>query len=108
MLEYEVPYRPFGRAILDCLPKEGDTWKVPPKSADSLEWRDREDLRDLIVCSIDPPSECFSEYLVGVLADPGQIVRTLTTPYTLVHCPMAISKLVSVSGPGSDVTVLNR
>ncbi|GFZ46672.1 Chromosome disjunction protein 3 [Saitozyma sp. JCM 24511] len=56
LLEYEVPYRPFGRAILDCLPKEGDTWKVPPKSADSLEWRDREDLRDLIVCSIDPPN----------------------------------------------------
>lgn len=55
LLEYEVPYRPFGKAILGCLPTEGDSWKVPPKSADSLEWRDREDLRELIVCSIDPP-----------------------------------------------------
>ncbi|GMK57604.1 hypothetical protein CspeluHIS016_0404380 [Cutaneotrichosporon spelunceum] len=55
LLEYEVPYRPFGKAILNCLPKEGDGWKVPPKSDDSFEWRDREDLRDLIVCSIDPP-----------------------------------------------------
>lgn len=54
MLEYEVPYRPFGKAILSCLPKEGDNWKVPPKS-DCDEWRDREDLRDLIICSIDPP-----------------------------------------------------
>jgi exosome complex exonuclease DIS3/RRP44 len=108
LLEYEGPYRPFGRAILDCLPKEGDTWKVPPKSADSLEWRDREDLRDLIVCSIDPPSECFSENLVGLLAEPGQTVRTLTTLYTLVHCPMAISKLVSVSEAGFDVTVRKR
>ncbi|WWC59353.1 uncharacterized protein I303_101905 [Kwoniella dejecticola CBS 10117] len=55
LLEYEVPYRPFGRAILNCLPEEGDKWKVPVKTAESLEWRDREDLRDLIVCSIDPP-----------------------------------------------------
>ncbi|ORX34504.1 hypothetical protein BD324DRAFT_636170 [Kockovaella imperatae] len=53
LLEYEVPYRPFGKAILNCLPVEGDSWKVPPKG--DLVWRDREDLRDLIVCSIDPP-----------------------------------------------------
>ncbi|GBE86825.1 Exosome complex exonuclease dis3 [Sparassis crispa] len=55
LLEFEVPYRPFGKAILDCLPSEGEAWVVPPKSADSPEWRDREDLRHLIVCSIDPP-----------------------------------------------------
>ncbi|KAK1926504.1 hypothetical protein DB88DRAFT_450259, partial [Papiliotrema laurentii] len=55
LLEYEVPYRPFGKAILNCLPKEGDKWVVPPKSAENLEWRDREDLRDLLICSIDPP-----------------------------------------------------
>lgn len=55
LLEYEVPYRPFGKAILECLPKEGDSWKVPEKG--DVAWRDREDLRDLIVCSIDPPGE---------------------------------------------------
>lgn len=55
LLEFEVPYRPFGRAILDCLPPEGDRWVVPPKCATSPEWRDREDLRDLLICSIDPP-----------------------------------------------------
>ena len=55
LLEYEVPYRPFGKAILGCLPKEGEEWKVPRKTEDSLEWRDREDLRDLVICSIDPP-----------------------------------------------------
>jgi exosome complex exonuclease DIS3/RRP44 len=55
LLEYEVPYRPFGRAILDCLPREGDKWVVPPKAEGSPEWRDREDLRDMIICSIDPP-----------------------------------------------------
>ncbi|KAF8760736.1 RNBHypothetical protein, partial [Rhizoctonia solani] len=43
-------------AILDCLPKEGDQWVVPPKESGRPEWRDREDLRDLIVCSIDPPN----------------------------------------------------
>ncbi|KAG6853480.1 hypothetical protein C0991_004096 [Blastosporella zonata] len=56
LLEFEVPYRPFGKAILDCLPVEGDKWVVPPKSDASPEWRDRVDLRDLIICSIDPPN----------------------------------------------------
>lgn len=55
LLEFEVPYRPFGKAILDCLPPEGEQWIVPPKSAANSEWRDRADLRDLIICSIDPP-----------------------------------------------------
>ncbi|THH15025.1 hypothetical protein EW146_g5397 [Bondarzewia mesenterica] len=55
LLEFDVPYRPFGKAILDCLPPEGEQWVVPPKSSTSPEWRDREDLRNLIVCSIDPP-----------------------------------------------------
>ncbi|EKM52263.1 uncharacterized protein PHACADRAFT_211534 [Phanerochaete carnosa HHB-10118-sp] len=55
LLEFDVPYRPFGKAILDCLPPEGDAWVVPPKSDANPEWRDREDLRDLLICSIDPP-----------------------------------------------------
>ncbi|KAI0341128.1 RNB-domain-containing protein [Trametopsis cervina] len=55
LLEFDVPYRPFGKAILDCLPSEGDKWVVPPKSDTDPEWRDREDLRDLLICSIDPP-----------------------------------------------------
>ncbi|CAD6582390.1 MAG: exosome catalytic subunit dis3 [Tremellales sp. Tagirdzhanova-0007] len=58
LLEYEVPYRPFGKAILSCLPGEGEAWTVPPRADTSLEWRDREDLRDLIICSIDPPGMC--------------------------------------------------
>ncbi|KAI0758758.1 RNB-domain-containing protein [Fomes fomentarius] len=55
LLEFDVPYRPFGKAILDCLPPEGDNWAVPPQSAADPNWRDREDLRGLIICSIDPP-----------------------------------------------------
>ncbi|KAG7440552.1 RNB-domain-containing protein [Guyanagaster necrorhizus] len=55
LLEFEVPYRPFGKAILDCLPPEGDNWVVPPKADGNLAWRDREDLRNLLICSIDPP-----------------------------------------------------
>ncbi|OXG95921.1 exosome complex exonuclease DIS3/RRP44 [Cryptococcus neoformans A2-102-5] len=55
LLEYEVPYRPFGKAILNCLPPEGDSWVVPKKDMECLEWRDREDLRGLDICSIDPP-----------------------------------------------------
>ncbi|KZT68590.1 RNB-domain-containing protein [Daedalea quercina L-15889] len=55
LLEFDIPYRPFGKAILDCLPPEGDNWVVPPKATDTPVWRDRVDLRDLIICSIDPP-----------------------------------------------------
>ncbi|KAJ7600823.1 hypothetical protein C8J56DRAFT_1038453 [Mycena floridula] len=53
LLEFEVPYRPFGKAILDCLPSQGEQWVVPPKG--DLVWRDREDMREMIICSIDPP-----------------------------------------------------
>ncbi|GAA5995943.1 exosome catalytic subunit DIS3 [Rhodotorula paludigena] len=55
--EWEVPYRPFSSAITSCLPEEGDKWVVPPKGDADVKgvWRGREDLRDEIVCSIDPP-----------------------------------------------------
>lgn len=54
LLEFDVPYRPFPKAILDCLPPEGDAWVVPPKSESSAVWKGREDLRALDICSIDP------------------------------------------------------
>jgi exosome complex exonuclease DIS3/RRP44 len=54
LLEYDVQYRPFPKAVLDCLPKEGHEWKVPANSEDPG-WRDRRDLRELQICSIDPP-----------------------------------------------------
>ncbi|SCZ95269.1 BZ3500_MvSof-1268-A1-R1_Chr11-2g03395 [Microbotryum saponariae] len=54
--EWEVPYRPFSNAILSCLPEEGDSWVVPPKDDDPKGiWQGRVDMRDEIVCSIDPP-----------------------------------------------------
>ena len=53
LLEYDVQYRPFPKAVLDCLPQEGHDWKVPA-STDDPGWRGRKDLRDLLVCSIDP------------------------------------------------------
>lgn len=60
LLEFEVPYRPFGKAILDCLPPEGDQWVVPPKDPTDPIWRDRMDLRELDICSIDPPGAWLS------------------------------------------------
>ncbi|KAI0160926.1 RNB-domain-containing protein [Hypoxylon sp. FL1284] len=54
LLEYDVQYRPFPKTVLDCLPKEGHDWIVPP-STDDPGWKDREDLRGLLICSIDPP-----------------------------------------------------
>ncbi|ROV90836.1 hypothetical protein VSDG_08001 [Cytospora chrysosperma] len=53
LLEYDVQYRPFPKTVLDCLPKEGHDWKVPASMEDPG-WRDREDLRPLLICSIDP------------------------------------------------------
>lgn len=54
LLEYDVQYRPFPKAVLDCLPAEGHDWRVPADSKDPG-WQGRQDLRDLLVCSIDPP-----------------------------------------------------
>ncbi|KAK4173685.1 putative mitotic control protein [Triangularia setosa] len=53
LLEYDVQYRPFPKTVLDCLPKEGHDWKVP-QSMEDPGWKDRQDLRDLLICSIDP------------------------------------------------------
>ena len=54
LLEYDVQYRPFPKAVLDCLPAEGHGWKVPKDLSDPG-WKGRKDLRELLVCSIDPP-----------------------------------------------------
>lgn len=54
LLEYDVQYRPFPKSVLDCLPPEGHEWKVPP-SPSNPGWIGRKDLRNLLVCSIDPP-----------------------------------------------------
>jgi exosome complex exonuclease DIS3/RRP44 len=56
LLEHDVEYRPFSKNVLDCLPKEGANWTVP----ETLDMADgqlaqRRDLRDKLVCSIDPP-----------------------------------------------------
>jgi exosome complex exonuclease DIS3/RRP44 len=53
LLEFDVQYRNFPKTVLDCLPNEGHDWKVPA-STDDPGWRDRRDLRNLQICSIDP------------------------------------------------------
>ncbi|KAI4171030.1 MAG: hypothetical protein LQ343_004567 [Gyalolechia ehrenbergii] len=53
LLEYDVQYRPFPKGVLDCLPKEGHDWRVPPDPTDTG-WAGRKDLRELLICSIDP------------------------------------------------------
>ncbi|KAJ5815006.1 hypothetical protein N7474_006783 [Penicillium riverlandense] len=54
LLEHDVQYKPFAKSILDCLPVEGHDWKVPASKEDKG-WKGRRDLRDLLICSIDPP-----------------------------------------------------
>ncbi|OXV10025.1 hypothetical protein Egran_02212 [Elaphomyces granulatus] len=54
LLEYNVQYKPFPKVVLDCLPSEGHNWAVPANKQDPG-WKDRRDLRDRLICSIDPP-----------------------------------------------------
>lgn len=61
LLEHDVEYRPFSKKVLECLPAEGHDWKAPTKlddpeavSKDPLLTK-RKDLRDKLICSIDPP-----------------------------------------------------
>ncbi|KAF8245100.1 RNB-domain-containing protein [Wilcoxina mikolae CBS 423.85] len=53
LLEYDVQYRPFPKAVLDCLPSEGHNWRVPEMT--DPRWKGRVDYRDKLICSIDPP-----------------------------------------------------
>ncbi|KAL8869894.1 MAG: hypothetical protein Q9174_003928 [Haloplaca sp. 1 TL-2023] len=53
LLEYDVQYRPFPKGVLDCLPREGHDWRVPSDPNDAG-WTGRKDLRDKLICSIDP------------------------------------------------------
>ncbi|KAJ9196158.1 hypothetical protein DTO164E3_6455 [Paecilomyces variotii] len=54
LLEYDVQYKPFPKVVLDCLPPQGHDWVVPATKEDPG-WKGRRDLRDLLICSIDPP-----------------------------------------------------
>lgn len=58
LLEHDVEYRPFPKSVLSCLPPEGHDWKVPEGFENSTDpqLKKRKDLRDLNVCSIDPPN----------------------------------------------------
>lgn len=49
LLEHNVEYKHFSRAVLDCLPPQDEKWQIP---ADEIQ--KRLDLRAYPVCSIDP------------------------------------------------------
>ncbi|XP_041971274.1 exosome complex exonuclease RRP44 [Aricia agestis] len=48
LLEHDVPHARFSEAVLACLPP--DDWTIPEE-----EYKKRQDLRDICVCSVDPP-----------------------------------------------------
>lgn len=62
LLEHDVEYRPFSKNVLECLPAEGHDWKAPEDIKDaSAIAKDpslvkRQDFRDKLICSIDPPN----------------------------------------------------
>ncbi|CEP62218.1 exosome catalytic subunit DIS3 LALA0_S05e00496g [Lachancea lanzarotensis] len=61
LLEHNVEYQPFSKRVLECLPGEGSNWKAPENISDpDAITKDpllakRRDLRDKLICSIDPP-----------------------------------------------------
>lgn len=61
LLEHDVEYRPFSKAVLECLPAEGHDWTVPENLQDPEVLKKdpklpkRKDFRDKLICSIDPP-----------------------------------------------------
>ncbi|CCE79447.1 Piso0_001511 [Millerozyma farinosa CBS 7064] len=57
LLEHDVEYRPFSKSVLSCLPEDGDNWTVENNSnPEDPKFAKRVDLRDRLVCSIDPPN----------------------------------------------------
>lgn len=50
LIEHDVPQPDFTEGVLRCLPAEGSAWTIP-----SEEFKVRADLRDVNVCSVDPP-----------------------------------------------------
>lgn len=105
--EWEVPYRAFSAGILDCLPKEGEAWVVPPQDDDPKGiWNGREDFREMIICSIDPPGALlllWGCWGVSSRADGEslgmQAARISTTRFTLAGCRTATSKREFVRPP---------
>ena len=50
LFEFNIETRDFSQRVLDCLPKDGENWRIPDKER-SKRW----DLRDEYICSVDPP-----------------------------------------------------
>ena len=50
LLENDVPHLEFSKNVMNCLPKDGDNWKITTE--DLL---GRTDLRNEAICSVDPP-----------------------------------------------------
>ena len=50
LLEHNVEIKNFSKAVMECLPAEGDNWQIPKE-----EYEKRTDFRGTCVCSIDPP-----------------------------------------------------
>lgn len=50
LLEHDVPHLSFTEAVINCLPPEGECWRIPQEEIDK-----RTDLREINICSVDPP-----------------------------------------------------
>ena len=56
LLEHDIPHSKFSQEVLDCLPTvtPENPWQIT-----EADFAERQDFRDLLVCSVDPPGECY-------------------------------------------------
>lgn len=50
LFEFNVETKDFSKRVLDCLPADGESWRIP-----ETEYKKRWDLRNENICSVDPP-----------------------------------------------------
>jgi exosome complex exonuclease DIS3/RRP44 len=63
LIQYDVPFHPFSQNVLACLP-DAD-WKLTDD-----ELKKRLDLREINICSIDPPGTLSLSFLSPLMRKP--------------------------------------
>ena len=66
LLEHDIPHSKFSQEVLDCLPTvtPEKPWKITPE-----DYAKREDFRELLICSVDPPGMLSIRTLARYLSD---------------------------------------
>lgn len=86
--EFGIETRPFSQKVLDCLPQEGNMWKITEE-----ERARRADLRHLPICSVDPPG----------CKDIDDALHCITLPNGNFHVGVHIADVTHFVRPGTAI-----